>query len=119
MDKDQTAWEQSKIETLPDTPKTFIEALMSAPADYQLEEPDWELIDLVQSAVECVTQPHRMLLKLVFYDRCTYNEITEMMGYSSKSHTWYHVQKAVGMLREILLTDPTIKERYDNHTESN
>lgn len=115
-DSKQVAWEQSKIETLPQKPTTFIEQLMSTPyGEPIIEEPDWDMIELVQQAVESLPQPYGLLVKLVFYDRYTYNEITEMMGYSSKSHTWYHVQKGVRLLQEELLKHRTIKERYDNH----
>lgn len=93
-------------------PTTETERMMEW-GDYPApEEADWEIVDIVESCVDQVPEPHRTLLKLRFSDQYSYNRITELMGYSSKSHTWYHVQKAVEMLKEILLIDPTIRRKY-------
>jgi len=102
------------LEERPSTPSSTIESLMMG-GDGTIQEPDWELIETVTSKVTQLPQPQQTLLQLVFYDRYTYNEITEMMGYSSKSHTWYHVRKALAMLEEELLKDETIRRRYDDN----
>jgi DNA-directed RNA polymerase specialized sigma24 family protein len=100
-------------ELQPHKPTTDTERLMDW-GETPTPETDWELIDIVESCVDQVPEPHRTLLKLRFSDQYSYNKITEIMGYSSKSHTWYHVQKALNMLKEILTIDPTIRSRYES-----
>jgi len=72
---------------------------------------DWVAIEQINQAIDQMREPYGLLLRMVFYDRYSYNQITEMMGYSSKSHTWYHVQKGVRLLKEMLMTHPNIRER--------
>lgn len=94
-------------------PRTEIERLMEWGDSPAPEEFDHDIIDIVESCIQQVPEPHRQLLRLRFADQMTYNEITQLMGYSSKSHTWYHVQKAIRILKELLLIDPTIRRKYD------
>lgn len=98
----------------PYKPTSEIEKMMEW-GEYPIpQETDWDIIDIVESCLDQVPEPHRTLLKLRFFDQYSYNKITQIMGYSSKSHTWYHVQKALKMLEEILTIDPTIRKKYDN-----
>ena len=101
-------------ELQPYVPTTETERLMEWGDSTSHSETEWHLIDIVESCVDQVPEPHRTLLKLRFSDQYSYNKITELMGYSSKSHTWYHVQKALNMLKEILTIDPTIRRRYED-----
>jgi len=73
---------------------------------------DWLAIEQIDDALNELEQPYQLLLRMVFYDRYTYNQITEMMGYSSKSVTWYNVQKAIRLLKEAMLAHPNIREKY-------
>ena len=78
-----------------------------APQDF-----DEEISEIIQSCVEQVPEPYRTLLILRYSHQYSYNEITLHMGYSSKSVAWNHVQRAVKMLKEIILIDPKIRETY-------
>ena len=98
----------------PYKPTSEIEKMMEWGEYPTPQEADWNIIDIVESCLDQVPEPHRTLLKLRFFDQYSYNKITEIMGYSGKSHTWYHVQKALKMLEEILTIDPTIRKKYDN-----
>jgi DNA-directed RNA polymerase specialized sigma24 family protein len=107
------AFREDRIETIPYKPRTETEKLMEW-GDYPEEEINWEELDIVLACVDQVPEPHQTLLRMRFFEQLSYNTITEMMGYSSKSHTWYHVHKALNMLKEILLIDPKIAKKYDN-----
>lgn len=109
-------WEQSAVENAADMPRSDIEWLMQL-GDQPTDTTDWDIVDIVQDCTERMTPQYKMLIQMLFYDRYSYNEITEMLGYSSKSHTWYHVRKALVELKQLLLEHPTIKETYghDNH----
>jgi DNA-directed RNA polymerase specialized sigma24 family protein len=98
----------------PYKPTSDIEKMMEWGEYPTPQEADWDIIDIVESCLDQVPEPHRTLLKLRFFDKYSYNKMTEIMGYSGKSHTWYHVQKALKMLEEILRIDPTIRKKYDD-----
>jgi hypothetical protein len=101
------------LEFQPHVPNTEIEQIMLWGDNPTTTEFDQDILDIVESCIQQVPEPHQKLLRLRFSDQLTYNEITKLMGYSSKSHTWYHVQKALGILKEILLIDPIIRRKYD------
>lgn len=109
-------WHQSLVENAADMPRSDIEWLMQL-GEQPADTTDWGLVDLVQDCTEHMTPQYKLLIQMLFYDRYSYNEITEMLGYSSKSHTWYHVRKALVELKQLLLEHPKIKELYghDNH----
>lgn len=111
---DEHDHKQRLLESIPAQPSSMIEMLMMGGDDQQVG-PDWTTIELVQECVQQLERPHQTLIELVFYHRYSYNEITEIVGYSSKSHTWYHVRKALDELKKKLLEHPQIREMYDNH----
>ena len=80
-------------------------------ADIIDNETNWALIDIVSQAVHSLGETDRMLLQLHFFERKSYNQITEIMEYSSKSVAWYAMQKALGNLERKLLRHPSIREK--------
>jgi DNA-directed RNA polymerase specialized sigma24 family protein len=101
-----------EVNSIPSQPSSFIEELMMVQGEVNHPFTDWVAIEQINQAIDQMQEPYGLLLRMVFYDRYSYNQITEMMGYSSKSHTWYHVQKAIRLLKEMLMTHPNIRERY-------
>ena len=98
-------------EITPVEPSSFIEQMMMlAEADIIDDETNWAIIDIVSNEINHLAETDRMLLQLYFFEHKTYNEITEIMGYSSKSVAWYAMQKALGNLERKLLEDTTIKK---------
>ena len=99
-------------EITPDQPSSFIEQMMMlAEADIISNETNWALIDIVNETVHSLAETDRMLLQLYFFERKSYNQITEIMEYSSKSVAWYAMQKALGNLERKLLRHPSIREK--------
>lgn len=84
---------------------------MLAEADIIDNETNWTLIDIVNETVHSLAETDRMLLQLHFFERKSYNQITEIMEYSSKSVAWYAMQKALGNLERKLLRHPIIREK--------
>ena len=80
-------------------------------ADIIDNEANWTLIDIVSQEVSNLAETDRMLLQLYFFERKSYNQITEIMEYSSKSVAWYAMQKALGNLERKLLRHPSIREK--------
>ena len=99
-------------EITPDQPSSFIEQMMMlAEADIIDNETNWTLIDIVSNEINNLAETDRMLLQLCFFERKSYNQITEIMGYSSKSVAWYAMQKALANLQRKLLRHPIIREK--------
>ena len=84
---------------------------MSVEADITDDSTNWALIDIVSSEVNNLAETDRMLIQLCFFERKSYNQITEIMGYSSKSVAWYAMQKALANLQRKLLRHPIIREK--------
>ena len=99
-------------EITPVEPSSFIEQMMMlVEADINNDEPNWDIIDAVASAISHLGDDDKMLIQLYYYEHKTYNKITEIMGYSSKSVAWYAMQKALACLQVKLLRHPEIKEK--------
>ena len=99
-------------EITPVPPSSFIEQMMMlAEADIIDNETNWVIVDIVNETVHSLAETDRMLIQLHFFERKSYNEITEIMEYSSKSVAWYAMQKALGNLERKLLRHPTIREK--------
>jgi DNA-directed RNA polymerase specialized sigma subunit len=99
-------------EITPVEPSSFIEQMMMlAEANIIDDETNWAIIDIVSNEINHLAETDRMLLQLYFFEHKTYNEITEIMGYSSKSVAWYAMQKALACLQVKLLRHPEIKEK--------
>jgi DNA-directed RNA polymerase specialized sigma24 family protein len=111
-DEQQFTWHQAAVEATAAQPTLDIEWLMQN-GDPPADTADWDMIETVAQTLTKLPENYRILLQMLFYDRFSYNEITEMCGYSSKSHTWYHVQKALAMLKEELVKNQKVRDRYD------
>jgi len=99
-------------EITPVEPSSFIEQMMMlAEANIIDDETNGAIIDIVSNEINHLAETDRMLLQLYFFEHKTYNEITEIMGYSSKSVAWYAMQKALACLQVKLLRHPEIKEK--------
>ena len=99
-------------EITPVPPSSFIEQMMMlAEADIIDNETNWVIVDIVNETVHSLAETDRMLIQLHFFERKSYNEITEIMEYSSKSVAWYAMQKALGNLERKLLRHPIIREK--------
>lgn len=88
-----------------------IQVLMS-PFVHELDTRDWETIEAVAESMEKLQDPHRSILRLVFYDRVTYSQLAMLLGTKAKSYAWRQAQKAISEFEKILLEHPKIKEKY-------
>lgn len=118
-EENEYTWQQAAVENAAAGPSTDIEWLMQLPyGDHAADTTNWEMVETVAQTLAKLPDQQRVLLEMLFYDRYSYNDITEMLGYSSKSHTWYHVQKALRMLKEELLKNHTVRRMFDDHSET-
>lgn len=95
---------------------TDIELLMMPfidiePADL---EPDWNKIDAVTEAMSMLDEEERWILYRVFYDRVTYEELTNNLGIKARSHAWRKTRLALEKLKTILLNNPQFKNMKDD-----
>jgi len=102
----------NRVDLVAATPSSDIEELMMVEGEVNHAPTDWLAIEQIADAIDKMEQPYKALIRMVFYDKYTYNQITEIMGYSSKSVTWYNVQKGIRILKESIINLPNIKERY-------
>lgn len=93
-------------------PTSFIEQMMmlhGEPADH---EHNWEHIEIVAAALERLDDTSRFLIELRFFQQYPYSKITAVMGYSSKSLAWYNVRKALRALRDLLLDNEEMNDKF-------
>lgn len=67
------------------------------------------LADLIVEAVDDMPEPYRQLIEMRYWERLTYREIAERMGYNSRGNARHHVWAAEKKLKEILNADPYIQ----------
>jgi DNA-directed RNA polymerase specialized sigma24 family protein len=101
-------------EHLPDKPTDFWEQMLTTIGDPENYEPDWEMVEAVRYALTLLEPEDKMLIELLMYDKFSYNEITETMGYSSKSVAWYKTRRALEKLKEPLLEQIEIRRKYSD-----
>jgi len=101
-------------EHLPDSVTDFWGQMMTVVGDPVDYEPDWKIVEAVRYALTQLEPEDKMLIELLMYDKFSYNEITETMGYSSKSVAWYKTRKALEKLKEPLLEQIEIRRKYDD-----
>lgn len=100
---------------------TDIELLMMPFSDLDAAdlEPDWSAIDAVTEAMSLLSEEERWILYRVFYDRVTYEELTNNLGIKARSHAWRKTRLAMDKLKSILLENPKFQHmKEDNGTES-
>lgn len=100
---------------------TDIELLMMPftdmePADL---EPDWETIDAVTEAMSMLTDEEKWILYRVFYDRVTYEELTNNLGIKARSHAWRKTRLALEKLESILIQNPRFQHLKDENGKEN
>ena len=61
-----------------------------------------EYAEQVCDAVEALDEPYRTLIELVYWQRATYQEAAEYMGYNSRGNAKHHVLQAERKLRKAL-----------------
>lgn len=76
------------------------------------DSPDWEMIELVYATLDQLTPIAKTLIEMRFYHKYPYSKITALMGYSSKSVAHYNVRKSLMELRDILMLNKTVEEKY-------
>lgn len=80
-------------------------------------EPDWDAIDAVTSAMSLLTEEERWILYRIFYDRVTYEELTNNLGIKARSHAWRKTRLAMDKLKKILLENPRFQHMKDDNGE--
>lgn len=68
-------------------------------------------IDAVINGIKKLPPQSQECLEAIFYERIPYSRLGERLG-CSKPHAWRLAQKAMNELREILINNPSINERY-------
>lgn len=99
---------------------TDIELLMMPFTDMDASdlEPDWERIDAVTHAMSLLSEEERWILYRMFYDRATYEQLTNDLGIKARSHAWRKTRQALDKLKTILLETPQFEHLKDNNGET-
>lgn len=78
-------------------------------------EPDWNIIDAVTEAMSMLSEEEQWILYRIFYDRVTYEELTNNLGIKARSHAWRKTRLALEKLKTILLENPQFHHMKDNN----
>lgn len=100
-----------KYDPVAPPPRGFIERLMQPFASDEADT-DWELVDIVAAAYDKLGDDDKQVLHEVFYARNTYEETAENIGIKAKSHAWRKTQRALGNLRNQLVSDTSFRRKY-------
>lgn len=101
---------------IPAKPATSTEWLMTP---YMTEPPDGtEHNDVLGAAVLQLTDLERECVQTIFFERRTYQELSELIGFS-KPHAWRLTQKALLVLQRALEANPLLNERYRMYKDWN
>lgn len=81
-----------------------IEILMMPMLDRTAEdyEPNWDLLDAVDEALSTLTESEQEILRIIFFDRETYENLKDSIGLKAKSHAWRKTQAALANLESAL-----------------
>jgi DNA-directed RNA polymerase specialized sigma subunit len=93
-------------------PSSFIEQMMMTHGDPASADHNWEHIEIVSEAINKLDESEKFLIELRFFHRYSYSQITALMGYSSKSVAWYNVRDAMLALRERLLENEEMRDKF-------
>jgi RNA polymerase sigma factor (sigma-70 family) len=66
---------------------------------------------IVEEALTALPDESQWILQAIFYERITYEELGQRLGVS-KPHAWRLTQRAVNQLKQLLINNPTLKDRY-------
>jgi hypothetical protein len=81
------------------------------------EKPDfqWETLDAVAECVNELNDKDKVLIMAVFYDRKTYEELTEVANVKAKSHAWKNTRRAMMNLKKIMEAHPELQKYKDKN----
>ena len=101
---------------IPAKPTTATEWLMMP----HVEEPadGFQHTWLLDGAVSLLTPTERQCVEAIFYERITYEALSKRLGFS-KPYTWRITRRALNVLKQTLLQDPFMNERYAMYTDWN
>lgn len=84
--------------------------------DEPIDRPEHdEMLDIVQAAIESLSESDRECLVGFGYDRLTYEELASRIGVKAKSHAWSRTQSALARLKVKLLENPRFMELASEH----
>lgn len=63
---------------------------------------DQELRDYVASVVDALPEDYRDIVEAILYERLTYREAADKLGYKAHSHLYYKFEQALEMMRKDL-----------------
>lgn len=75
----------------------WIENLADGTADY-----DQEFKDSISRIVDELPEEYRLIVEAIIYERLTYREAADRLGYKAHSQVYYKFEEACEMLRESL-----------------
>lgn len=81
------------------------------------EKPDfqWEILDAVTECVNQLNEKDKVLIMAVFYDRKTYEELTQVANVKAKSHAWKNTRRAMMNLKKIMEAHPELQKYKDKN----
>lgn len=68
--------------------------------------PPYEAIEAVTQAMSTLKEEEQWILYRIFYDRTTYQELTNNLGIKAKSQAWTKTQTALKNLKKELVKHP-------------
>lgn len=87
---------------------SFIEQLMAGPNFISRETSDDSLGEAVKASINKLDERDKFIIEAVYIWGHSYQQIANMMGYSSKSSIHKILNEAQTKLKEILLLEPAI-----------
>jgi DNA-directed RNA polymerase specialized sigma subunit len=75
--------------------------------------PPHEAIEAVTQAMSMLKEEEQWILYRIFYDRTTYQELTNNLGIKAKSQAWTKTQTALKNLKKELLKHPMFQHLQD------
>ena len=92
---------------------SFYEILMQPFMDNDMSAPtDWELIDLVQTVFDTLSETDKEILNEIFFQQNTYETAKDNIGIKAKSHAWRKTRRALENLKKALLKNETFRSKY-------
>jgi DNA-directed RNA polymerase specialized sigma24 family protein len=67
------------------------------PEDY---ENNWEHVDSVNECIAQLSEEDQIIIKALFWERQTFEQLAKTIGVKAKSHAWLKAQQAVARLKE-------------------
>lgn len=88
------------------------------PFDYGEEVgPDYEMLEIVRECMDKLSTQDQEILFTIFFDRETYQKLTDTLNIKAKSHAWRKTRKAMDRLKEQLMEHPRFKEKWDERNK--